>query len=74
MGIGERTGKVGRGDSVRLGLRCPRIGKSVGWCSRVVSVCARRGERQPEGMSVEAAQIELLPSVEVELDRDRGGE
>ena len=52
---------------------CPRIGLSIGRCSRVGSVWSREEDKQPEGMYAGAAHAELLSGVVVELDWDSEG-
>ena len=54
-------------------LWCPRIGLSIGRCSRVGSVWSREEDKQPEGMYAGAAHAELLSGVVVELDWDSEG-
>ena len=48
--IGERGWKIGILVGVREGLRWPRIGLSMDWGAREVSVRCIVDERQPEGM------------------------
>ena len=50
-GMGERVGKVSVGIYDRLGLRCPRIGLSIWWRSKVDSAWGCWGEGLPGGFA-----------------------